>query len=228
MKNYKFVLWDVDDTLVDFKASEALALRSCYRACGVELSDEDIAAYSKINHDYWKLLEQGKVIKSEMLVQRFTDFAEYLKQSQIDGASMNTNYQLALGDHVAMYEDAMAICTELKGKKMQYAVTNGTVVAQRKKLKNSGLDRIFDGVFISDEVGYQKPDVRFFEHCFANIPEFEVESALLIGDSLTSDMKGGNLAGVDCCWFNPRGEKAPEDLNLTYEIHCLAQLREIL
>ncbi len=227
-KEYRFILWDIDDTLVDFKASESMALRSCYGECGVELSDEDIAVYSKINHDYWKLLELGKVVKSEMLVQRFTDFAEYLKQPQIDGVSMNQNYQLALGDHVAMYEDAMAICSELKGKKMQYAVTNGTIVAQRKKLKNSGLDMIFDGVFISDEVGYQKPDVRFFEHCFANIPEFQLESTLLIGDSLTSDMKGGNLAGVDCCWFNPRGEKAPEELDITYEIGELAEIRKIL
>lgn len=239
-KNYEIILWDIDDTLIDFKASEKMALRSCFAEYGVELSDEDIDVYSNINHNYWKLLEQGKVVKTEMLVQRFVDFIECLKQSEtevackgvkqpdIDGADINMKYQLALGDYPVMYEDALAICTELKGKKRQYAVTNGTIVAQEKKLKNTGLDQIFEQIFISDEVGYQKPDVRFFQHCFENISDFHIESVLLIGDSLSSDMKGGNLAGVDCCWANMRNEEKPEDLRIDYEIHKLKELRDIL
>ncbi len=227
-KRYKFVLWDIDDTLVDFKASESVALHSCFGEFGVDLTDEDIAVYSKINHDYWKLLEQGKVVKSEMLVQRFTDFIAYINQPHVDGAVMNENYQLALGDHVVMFEDGLEICRELKGQKKQYAVTNGTIVAQQKKLRNTGLIDIFDGVFISDEVGYQKPDIRFFDHCFLNIPDFKKEEAIIIGDSPTSDMKGGNLADLDCCWFNPRQVERPQDLKLDYEITRLSELREIL
>lgn len=227
-KKYKFILWDIDDTLIDFKASESAALRSCFVKYGVELSDEDIQVYSKINREHWKLLEQGKAVKSEMLVQRFTDFIEFLDQPHVDGGAINENYQLALGDTVVMYENALSICKELKELKKQYAVTNGTIVAQKKKLNNTGLVHIFDGVFISDEVGYQKPDIRFFQYCFQNIPDFDTESAIIIGDSLTSDMKGGNVSGVDCCWYNPRHEVNELEVKIDYEIHSLSELRNII
>lgn len=227
-KKYRFILWDIDDTLIDFKASESAALHNCFLEEGVEITEEDIKVYSKINQDYWKLLEEGKVVKSEMLVQRFTDFITYLQAPQISGEVINEKYQLALGDYVVMYEDGLNICRKLQGQKKQYAVTNGTIVAQQKKLKKTGLGDIFDGVFISDEVGYQKPDIRFFQHCFTEIPEFELEEAIIIGDSLTSDMKGGNVAGIDCCWFNPRNNKNTSDLKLDFEITHLSELWDII
>lgn len=227
-KKYKIILWDIDDTLIDFKATEAAALSSCFMEYGVKLSTEDVAIYSKINHDYWKLLEQGKAVKSEMLVQRFRDFATYLNITNIDGEAINLNYQLALGDYVMMYDYAMELCQELKGQVKQYAVTNGTAIAQQKKLSKTGLIDVFDGIFISDEVGYQKPDVRFFEHCFAHIPEVDLASTIIIGDSLTSDMRGGNLMGIDCCWFNHRGEQAPQDIILAYEVHSIEEIRNVL
>lgn len=227
-KKYEFILWDIDDTLIDFKASESAALRSCFEQYGVELLDSDIRRYSEINHNYWKLLEQGKVVKSEMLVQRFTDFINILDKPNIDGSQINNSYQLALGDYVVMFDYGMELCIKLKETRKQYAVTNGTIVAQEKKLQKTGLNNIFDNVFISDKVGYQKPDLRYFEYCFQQIPDFQKEKAILIGDSLTSDMKGGNLAGIDCCWFNHRKEEAPSDLKMEYEIQSLLELNQIL
>lgn len=227
-KDYKFILWDIDDTLIDFKASEKVALKECFKEYGVELSDEDITVYSTINHTYWKKLELGLVEKTSMLEQRFHDFIEHLGASGIDGALINKKFQHAIGDHVVMYEGALEICKKLKGMKPQYAITNGTIIAQEKKLKNTGLDKIFDGVFISDKIGYQKPDIRFFEHVFANIPGFNPEEAIIIGDSLSSDMKGANNVGIDCCWFNAREVKLEDGININFEVKNIQAVYEII
>lgn len=227
-KEYKFILWDIDDTLIDFKASEKVALKKCFKVYDVELSEEDIEVYSKINQDYWKMLELGQIEKGLMLGQRFTDFIEYLKVKGIDGATINKEFQMSIGDHVVMFDGAMEICEKLKGVKPQYAVTNGTIIAQERKLKNTGLDEIFDGVFISDKIGFQKPDARFFKHVFANIPGFNPEEAIIIGDSLSSDMKGANNAGIDSCWFNFREVENEDGIEFNYEIKCIEELYEII
>lgn len=228
MKKYEFILWDIDDTLIDFKESEAKALSACFNAFEVSVSDEELRVYSEINRKYWGLLEQGKVEKKSMLERRFDDFIEYLDISHIKGSVINTMYQEALGDHVVMYPGAYELCQKYQGIKKQYALTNGTIVAQNKKLNNTGLKDLLDGVFISDEVGYQKPDKRFFEYCFDQIPGFQKEKAIMIGDSLSSDMKGANNTGIDCCWYNPRGEQLSDGLEITYEISDLRDVGRLV
>lgn len=228
-KDYKFILWDIDDTLVDFKASEKVALKKCFEAQNVSLSDEDIEVYSKINYDYWKLLEKGEIEKSIMLNKRFDDFIKYLSVEDIDSSTINKNYQLCLGDYTVMYENAFEICSSLKGVKKQYAITNGTALAQQRKLKNTGLDKIFDDIFISDLIGYQKPDVRFFEYVAQKIPNFNPKQALVIGDSLTGDIKGANNAGIDCCWANLKSESnCDESLKVNFEIKTLKEVLDII
>lgn len=228
-KEYKYLLWDVDDTLVDFKASEKVALRKCFGVYGVELSDENIAVYSEINREYWKQLEQGKVEKTSMLVRRFDDFIQYLSVDGIEGSAINEAYQVGVGDYAVMFEGAYETCKKLQGRKKQYAITNGTPVAQEKKLVNTGLGKIFDDVFISDVVGYQKPDIRFFEYVMKHIVDFKADEALVIGDSLSSDMRGANNAGIDCCWFNPKGiSNTDESLRIDYEIKSLEEIFEII
>lgn len=228
-KHYKYLLWDIDDTLVDFKISEKIALKECFKQVSVDLSDEDILVYSKINHDYWKLLEQGKIEKSIMLNQRFEDFSKYLSLESIDSQAINKMFQIMIGDYAVMIDGAYEICVNFKEIKKQYALTNGTAIAQNRKLKNTGLIEIFDDVFISDEVGYDKPNIRFYEHVFDKIPEFKKEEALVIGDSLSSDILGANNAGIDCCWFNPKGAiNENPDIKMNYEIKALNELLEII
>lgn len=228
MKKYEFILWDIDDTLIDFKASETTAIKKCFKHYGVDISKEELNTYSEINKNYWKLLEQGKIEKHIMLVKRFEDFINYLEVKEINPKIINETFQESLGDTVVMFPYAMEICKKLQGLKKQYVVTNGTKIAQNKKLNNTGLIHIFDGIFISDEVGYQKPDIRFFKHCFKHIPNFDPDKAIIIGDSLSSDMKGAQNAGIDSCWFNPRREVAPNDLFINYEIQELESLEEYL
>lgn len=226
-KKYKYILWDIDDTLIDFKKSEKAALRQCFQTYGIELSDEDIMAYSKINHQYWHSLEKGEVEKQYLLVQRFHDFGQYLDKT-LDAVAINDAYQLALGQHAVMYEYGYDLCKEIQGQCYQCAVTNGTEVAQIKKLTLTGLLPLFDDIFISDVVGYEKPNILFFDHCFANIKDFKKEEAIIIGDSLTSDIQGANNAGIACCYFDHNRVEVDGSLRIDYIIHDLSELRNIL
>lgn len=118
--------------------------------------------------------------------------------------------------------------TDLKGRVAQYAVTNGTLAAQQRKLKNSGLDRLLDGAFISEVIGAEKPSPVFFDAVFSAIPPWDKNEILLVGDSLTSDMKGGVRAGLRCCWYDPQGREAPPGLPIEFHIRDLNQVRNIL
>lgn len=228
-KEYKLILWDIDDTLLDFGASEKVALEKCFHGHGISLTPEDVAVYSKINRDYWALLEQKKIEKTTMLCRRFDDFINYLSVDSVDGDTINKKFQVAVGDYAVFREGALELCQKWQGVKKQYAITNGTVIAQTRKLKHTGLDQIFDDVFISDLVGYQKPDKKFFDYVQAHIPDFRAEDALVIGDSLSSDMRGANNAGIDCCWVNPKGTvNTDASIRIDYEIKSLGELLEII
>lgn len=228
-KYYKYLLWDIDDTLIDFKSSEKMAIKSCFKQFDVVLTDEDIAIYSEINRNYWELLVQNKIEKSIILYRRFEDFVRYLSLDNIDCKAINTLYQDRLGDYAVMIDYAYEVCAKFKNNKKQYAITNGTVVAQNKKLLKTGLSEVFDAVFISDEVGYEKPDARFFQYVFSEIPNFNPEEAIIIGDSLSSDIAGANNAKIDCCWFNPKGNvNENTSIKINYEIATLKELLEII
>lgn len=228
-KEYNYILLDIDDTLIDFKASETIGLRKCFEAYDVVLTDEDIEAYDKINHDYWKMLEAGLIEKKLMLDKRFDDFIQTLPVKNIDGSAINQAYQKAIGDHAVMFEGAYEFCMKLKISKKLYAVTNGTKVAQDRKLSKTGLDKVFDGIFISDVVGYQKPDKRYFDLVFKSIPNFNIKEAIMIGDSLSSDMKGANNCGVDSCWFNPKKlENSDDTIKIDYVISSFDEIIKLV
>lgn len=225
----KVVLWDIDGTLLSFKEAERCAMRACFEALGLgELTDEMLADYSAINAGYWKRLELGELTKPQVLRGRFEEFFSVygLDTSCVD--EFNARYQVRLGETVVFNDNGRELVQSLKGKVGQYAVTNGTLVAQRGKLKNSGLDRLLDDVFISDVIGIEKPNKGFFDAVFAKIGRFEPNEVLIVGDSLTSDIRGGNNAGILCCWYNPKAEPVPEGFRVDYDIRDLNELPAIL
>lgn len=226
---YKVILWDLDGTLTDFLAAEKAAIRKCFEIIGLgECTDEMLARYSAINVRYWQLLERGEMTKDQILVERFREFFA-LEGLDVDKAyAFNEEYQLRLGDTIVFCDDSFHIVEDLKGKVLQCLVTNGTRVSQENKLKNSGFDRLFDYFFISDIVGYEKPAVEFFDAVFAKIGDYSKEDVLIIGDSLTSDIKGGNNVGIDTCWYNPRGEYNDKNVQVTYEIRDLHEIYDIM
>lgn len=225
----KVILWDVDGTLLDFKKAEYAAIKKCFEIFNLgECTDEMIGRYSVINRKYWEKLERGEITKPEVLVNRFVDFFR-TENIQADCAEeFNMEYQKQLGETICFCDNSYELLQSLKGKVKQYAVTNGTKQAQDRKLQKSGLIDIFEGVFISEVVGYEKPGIGFFEHVLEQIGTYEKDEIMIVGDSLTSDMQGGNNAGIVCCWYNPKDMKKETDLRIDYEIDDLQKILEIL
>ncbi len=225
----KVILWDIDGTLLDFIAAEKEAIKSCFRFFEIgEATDEMIARYSLINKKYWKMLEAGIIDKPTVLRGRFEEFFRNEGINFNDFDALNSEYQVRLGDTICFFDNSYEIVKNLKGKVKQYAVTNGTVRAQTNKLKLSGLGELFDGVFISDEIGYEKPTNEFFDYVFDSIGEYSKNEILIVGDSLTSDMRGGNNSGILCCRYNRNHEPAPEDLRIDFNIDNLNKVYDIL
>ena len=225
----KTVLWDVDGTLLDFLAAERAAIRACFARFGLgECSDEQIARYSATNQRYWRRLENGEITKPQVLVGRFEEFFAGEGLDPALAVPFNEEYQLRLGDTVCFRDRSDALIARLRGRVRQYAVTNGTRIAQERKLEKSGLGKLFDGVFISELVGAEKPSPAFFDYVFDHIGPVDRSEVLIVGDSLTIDMRGGLQAGIPCCWYNPRNLPRPEGMELDYIIRDLNQVEDIL
>lgn len=225
---FKVLLWDLDNTLLDFLYAEKQSLRATFQRLGIAtLTDEQIAAYSAINNRHWEKLERGECTKDETMHNRFVDFFRYLGVEG-DADAVCDAYEAGLADHIRFIENSYEIVASLKGRYRQYAVTNGAYDVQTKRLARSGLDKLFDGVFISDAVGHEKPSVAYFEAVLAGVIPCRKEEILIIGDSLTSDMQGANNIGIPCCWYNPSGKACTRQLRIDYEIRTLEEVKSIL
>ena len=226
---YKYLLWDIDGTVLDFLASENYAMRYLFEKYNLgECNDEMIKMYSEINVKYWQILEKGELTKPEILVGRFREFFELIGVDTELAEQFNRDYQVTLGDCIKFIENAKDILISQKGKYVLAAVTNGTKIAQENKLRISGLNDIFDAVFISENIGAEKPSKEFFDHVFEKLGITDKSKVLIIGDSLTGDMNGGHLAGIDTCWFNPSHKLNTMDFSVTYEIDRLDKIKDIV
>ena len=224
----KVLLWDVDGTLLDFLKAEYESIKQCFEVFDLgECTDEMVERYSIINKKYWEMLERGEITKPEVLVGRFTEFFETEGIDTSIAPSFNKEYQNRLGETIVFCDDSYELIKEFKKEYKQYGVTNGTKIAQDKKLSKSGLIHLFDDVFISEVVGVEKPGIGFFEHVFDKIGEYQKDEVMIVGDSLTSDIQGGNNAGILCCWFNPQEKPAKEGLRIDYQIQRLPQVLKI-
>lgn len=232
MHQIKVVLWDIDGTLLNFEEAEKCAIHRCFEIFEMGICTEDmLQRYHKINQRYWEALERGEMSKDEILVGRFREFFHQEGLDEQKAEAFNAEYQIRLGDTVCFCDHAYELVCKWKGSIKQYAVTNGTAIAQHRKLANSGLDKVLDGAFISDELGVEKPNPAFFDIVLREIGPFSKKEILIVGDSLTSDMQGGNNAGILCCWYHPQKEKKrPQNpsLKIDYEIQNLWELEKII
>lgn len=225
----KTLLWDIDGTLLDFSKAEIYGIRKCFEIFGLgECTDEMLERYSAINRKYWEKLERGALTKPQVLRGRFEEFfrTEGISFDKID--DFNLEYQFRLGDKVFFCDNGLETVTALKGKVKQYAVTNGTYIAQQRKLTQSGLIDIFDDVFISDKIGFEKPSIEFFDAVQEKTGKFNKNEVMIIGDSLSSDMKGGNNADILCCWYNPHNSDNKNGVKIDFEIKNIAEILNIL
>lgn len=226
----KYILWDIDGTLLDFDFAKEEAIRICFHNFKMgDCNNQMMEKYKEINKKYWQRLEKGEISKKEVLEGRFCEFFSNYGLDVSIVSEFNKEYQICLGS-IVRYNNIYAEETvqALKGKYLQFATTNGTAIAQRMKLEKSGLKQIFDDIFISEEIGFEKPSIRYFENVFKKIGSNNREEYLVIGDSLTSDIQGGNNAEIMTCWFNPKGKKNDKSVKVDYEIHNLKELVDIL
>lgn len=225
----KVLLWDVDGTLLNFLESEREGIRRGFARLGLgECTDEMLADYSAINRRYWEKLERGELTKPQVLEGRFIEFFSKYGIRTDCIAEFNRGYQTDLGETICFQEGAQEVLKTLSPFVRQYAVTNGTKIAQARKLEKSGLIKILDGAFISEDVGAEKPSVAFFESIWKSIGRFAPDEVMIIGDSLTSDIRGGNNAGIRTCWYCPAETAVPDDLRVDYRIKRLRQVPEIV
>lgn len=225
----KYVLWDIDGTLLNFSLAEAKAIRACFEEFGFgDLTDDRLDEYKKINMKYWKALERGEISRQEVLEGRFREFFEKYSYDTRRVAAFNIRYQENLGKTYVFNKNAYEAVRYLSKNYIQFAATNGLAVAQNGKLEGAGLDKIFKESFISELIGYEKPSYEFFSYVFDRVGSAKKDEYIIIGDSLTSDIAGGLRVGIKTIWFNPEKIDKPDDITVDYEINDLIEVKNIL
>ncbi len=223
----KFVFLDLDDTLLDFHRAEHIALSQTLLEMGAPNDAKTLARYSEINRSSWERLERGEWTRKEVLVGRFELLFGELGLS-IDAPATQAMYEdkLCIGHY--FLDGAQRLLDELYGTYKLYITSNGTARVQDSRIASSGITRYFDGIFISQRVGADKPSPLFFERVFSEIDGFVKSEAIIVGDSLTSDILGGIRAGIKTCYFNPKGRPGRDDIIPDYEIMSLSELPPLL
>ncbi|WP_214861611.1 YjjG family noncanonical pyrimidine nucleotidase [Exiguobacterium sp. s161] len=223
---YTTVLFDIDHTLLDFEATERTAFRRLLEQQELQWTPEREARYKTLNQALWKALERGEVTREEVIHSRFvTFFAE--EGRTVDGREVDETYRGYLAQGTELIPGATELLEQLAGNVTMYVVTNGISKTQRARLEGAELTDFFEGIFVSEETGFQKPMAGFFNHVFARIPQFDPARTIIVGDSLSADIAGGNQAGIATCWFNPEGKSAT-DITPTFMITSLVELPALL
>ena len=223
---YDIVLLDADATLFDYQKTEYAALRSTCEAFSIPFGEALLARYHVINDALWKAFERGETTQEQLRVERFQQLFSGQGIS-VDCAAFNRRYVQGLGEGTYLLDGALELCRLLHTKGLPlYIVTNGTVDTQKRRLAHSEIAPYITAMFISQEVGFQKPRREFFERVFAQIGNPDPDRIILLGDSLTSDMRGGRNAGIATCWFAP--EEAEDTVGCDYRISRLMDFPAIV
>ena len=223
----EYLLLDLDDTILDFQYAEYTALGKTLEHLGIDASPAVREKYSGINRACWERLERGELTRAQVAVGRFEELFRLIGV-EADAAGCSALYTDNLAKGHYFLPGAKETLEWLAPRYKLYLVSNGTASVQAGRLKSADISHLFQDVFISQQVGYDKPAVEFFARCFERIPGFDPARAMIVGDSLTSDIQGGKNAGIATCWVNPHHKPGREDLRPDYEIKSIAQLPGLL
>lgn len=222
----EYLLLDLDDTILDFHKAERIAISQTVREFGLEPTDAVLNRYHEINKWHWQQLELGIMTRAEILVNRFAVLFRELGE-EVDAAACARVYEKNLSMGHYFLPGAEETVAYLSKKYRLFLVSNGTASVQKGRMTSANLYRFFETVFVSQEIGHNKPSKAYFDACFASIPGFDPEKALMVGDSLSSDIQGGINAGIKTVWVNP-DHKPCGNIKPDYEIEALHQLPALL
>ena len=224
MAKYYCVLFDADNTLLNFDAAENKALAETLVNYGIEPDAETVQTYREINSDLWKQLEKGQIRREKLMSERFTRFLKAINAAG-NGAEMNRFYLEQLSTHPdLMSPTVLDVMKELSEVATLAIVTNGFDKVQSRRVQESGLLNYLEDVFVSEKLDSEKPNRKIFDAALRALGVENREHVLMVGDSLSSDIQGGVNAGLDTCWFNPNHAENPGKVCPTYEIATLEEL----
>jgi len=227
---FKALLWDLDNTILDFNLAQANSLKAAFERFELGECDKDIIdKFAEINAAHWQMLEEERITKNDVYRLRFEALlSECGKQGIVDALEINDCFEKGICNTISFLDNAYELLFSLKKEYALYCVTNGATDIQKQRIRDSKLNEIFLEVFISDEIGFDKPNKEFFDFALSHIIPCERDEILIIGDSLSSDMKGANNAQLKCCWYNPNCLPRPESIRIDYEIQKLDEIKKIL
>lgn len=223
----EFLFLDLDDTILDFHKAERIALSKTIQRFGIEPTEEILARYHVINKWHWEQLELGKLTREQVLLKRFETLLSE-QGIQADPVQVQASYEKNLSIGHYFMPGAEEAVEALSKKYRLFLASNGTASVQKGRMTSANLYRFFEQVYVSQEIGHNKPSKAYFDTCFARIPDFDPARAMMVGDSLTSDIRGGINAGIKTCWVNPAHDPGRPDIRPDYEIEALSQLSALL
>ncbi|NLN47569.1 MAG: noncanonical pyrimidine nucleotidase, YjjG family [Clostridiales bacterium] len=221
------ILLDLDDTILDFHQAEKIALTKTLEHLGIEPEEKILARYSVLNLEQWRLLEQGKLTRKEVKERRYKLLFDEIG-ADCCAASATKYYENLLGVGHYFIDGAEELLKILSKDYRLYLASNGTAAVQKSRIKSAGIAKYFDDIFISQKIGFDKPDIEFFNYCFSKIMDFKKSETVIVGDSLTSDIKGGKSAGITTVWLNPKGLPYVFDIEPDHIITGLMDLTSLL
>ena len=223
----KTVFLDLDDTILDFGRAERRAISLTLRRFHVDPTPEVVSRYHELNRQQWELLEEGKLTRPQVLTRRFDLLFEELGVPCSSG-EVQAVYETALAQGHWFMPGARELLETLAPRCDLYLATNGTASVQAGRIKSAGIAPYFRDIFISEKLGANKPSRAFFQACFDAIPDFDPAAAIVVGDSLTSDIRGAINAGLRSCWYDPKGLPPRPDIVPDHTIRDLAELPPLL
>lgn len=223
----QFIFFDLDDTILDFKKAEKCSITETLREFGLDSSESTVQRYSEINASLWKRLEHGELKRAQLLSERFRILLRELGGTAAV-QDMRDAYEGRLARSYFLKDEALSVLDALYPRARLFIASNGISRVQRSRIKGAFLDGYFEELFISEELGAEKPSPLFFERAFAKIPHFRRECALIVGDSLSSDIAGGIAAGIKTCLFNPERKANNTEVKPKFEIRRLSELTKLI
>ena len=223
----EFLFLDLDDTILDFHKAEHIALSKTFRSFGLDPSQEVLDRYTAINRAHWQRLERKELTREQVVVGRFAALFQE-KGIHTDPERVARKYEDFLSQGHYFLPGAEDALKSLSQKYKLYLASNGTAKVQAGRLESSGIGKYFQEIFVSEKIGANKPDKVYFDRCCERIPGYDPDKAMIVGDSLTSDIQGGINAGMKTVWVNVRHDTPPEHIVPDYEIEALSQLEELL